>query len=285
MKTDMVQNVSFSVNLEETSWVVPNYSVVFPFEKNFEATPKIEWMQDHFHEAFYYIGIYLLVIFGGQRYMKNRPRMKLTTPLALWNVSLAVFSILGVIRSFPELTYILQEFGFAHSVCSTSYYMAVKVTAFWTWAFILSKVLELGDTIFIILRKQQLIFLHWYHHITVLLFTWYSFRNVTAPGRWYIFMNYTAHSMMYTYYALRSMKITVPRFITICITLTQILQMVIGFYVSYFGYIMRIKGKICGLEDDVAIYGMLMYSSYFVLFVRYFYLSYVTPRKEMKKVE
>ena len=43
----------------------------------------------------------------------------------------------------------------------TSYVEVDRVSGFWSSLFVLSKVPELGDTIFIILRKQQLKFLHW----------------------------------------------------------------------------------------------------------------------------
>lgn len=46
------------------------------------------------------------------------------------------------------------------------------MAGFWATMFVLSKVPELGDTIFIVLRKQPLIFLHWYHHATVLVYSW-----------------------------------------------------------------------------------------------------------------
>lgn len=36
-----------------------------------------------------------------------------------------------------------------------------ELTAFWGWLMALSKMAELGDTAFIVLRKQPLIFLHW----------------------------------------------------------------------------------------------------------------------------
>ena len=39
--------------------------------------------------------------------------------------------------------------------------------------FDLSKVFEFVDTIFIVLRKKPLIFLHYYHHVSTMLFCWY----------------------------------------------------------------------------------------------------------------
>ena len=71
-----------------------------------------------------------------------------------------------------------------------------------------------GDTLFIILRKQQLIFLHWYHHITVFIYVWYSYVHHTAPGQWFLVMNYTVHALMYTYYAFRSMKFKISKWVS-----------------------------------------------------------------------
>ena len=72
--------------------------------------------------------------------------------------------------------------------------------------YLISKVPELGDTIFIVLRKQRLIFLHWYHHVTVLIYCWYSFSQYTAPARWFVVMNFIVHSIMYTYYAFKALR-------------------------------------------------------------------------------
>ncbi|GFY38401.1 elongation of very long chain fatty acids protein 6 [Trichonephila inaurata madagascariensis] len=263
----------------------PNYSIIFDFERNFDKSLKRQWMIQHWHQAFYYIGLYMLVIFGGQAYMQTRSRFELRRTLAAWNVFLAAFSIFGLCRTLPEMIHVLREFGFTHSVCNPSFIEEVKVSGFWTWMFTLSKVPELGDTIFIVLRKQQLIFLHWYHHITVLLFTWYSYTEHIAPARWFVVMNYFAHSLMYTYYAMRAMRIKMPRFVAIIITTSQILQMVAGCFVSYFGYITRRKGEFCQLPDDVASYALLMYASYFVLFARFFYNTYISPPGKSKKID
>jgi len=52
-----------------------------------------------------------------------------------------------------------------------------------TWAFCFSKLPELIDTVFIVLRKQPLIFLHWYHHASVLIYCWFSYQDYSSTGR------------------------------------------------------------------------------------------------------
>lgn len=234
-------------------------------------------MQRYWHTSFYAVAIYTMVIFGGQALMSNRPAFKLRRLLTLWNTSLALFSIIGTFRTLPELLHVLGRFGFYHSVCHPSFIEAVKPSGFWTWMFTLSKVPELGDTVFIVLRKQNLIFLHYYHHITVLLFTWFTYSEYTAPARWFVDMNYLVHSLMYSYYALRSLGFRIPKQMAMAITTSQIIQMIIGAYVTWYAYYRKSQGDACNITQATATYGLIMYLSYFVLFAQFFYSSYFTP--------
>merc|ERR1711936_510683 len=142
-------------------------------------------------------------------------------------------------RTWPEFVHTLYTAGLYHTVCTPSFLEENPVTALWTWLFVLSKLPELGDTVFIVLRKQKLIFLHWYHHVTVLIYCWYSFSEYTAPARWFIVINFVVHSLMYTYYAFKALRFRVPRCIAMVITC---LQMVIGCVVNYTAYTYKSRG-------------------------------------------
>lgn len=122
----------------------PNYSVIFNFEQRFDYWSSREWMSSRWHLAFYWVALYMVVVFGGQSLMSTRSPYKLRKILTVWNVLLATFSIIGTIRTLPELLHVLNTFGFSHSVCNPSYVEEVKVSAYWTFAFALSKVPELG---------------------------------------------------------------------------------------------------------------------------------------------
>lgn len=62
-----------------------------------------------------------------------------------------------------------------------------------------------------------------YHHVTVLLFTWFTYSNEN-PGIIFIAMNYSVHAVMYLYYYLAIIK-AVPKWFPVwIITLAQILQ-------------------------------------------------------------
>ncbi|XP_024882190.1 putative fatty acid elongation protein 3, partial [Temnothorax curvispinosus] len=158
------------------------------------------------------------------------------------------------------------------------------VSGFWTWMFVLSKLPELGDTIFIVLRKQPLIFLHWYHHITVLLYSWFSYSEYTASARWYVVMNYCVHSIMYTYYALKAMRYRPPKAISMVITTLQLAQMVIGCLINISAYQYLESGNVdCNITRMNIHFSFAMYLSYFVLFARFFHKAYVAGKKTDKK--
>jgi len=86
----------------------------------------------------------MVLVFGGQSLMSTRRAYKLRTTLAVWNILLATFSIVGTIRTLPEMLHVLNKFGFSYSVCNPSYVEEVKVSGYWAWLFTLSKVPELG---------------------------------------------------------------------------------------------------------------------------------------------
>ena len=154
--------------------------------------------------------------------MENRPSFDLRKELVIWSATLAIFSIIGTVRTVPVRWYSVSNYGWSHAVCNTELYTGP--IALWYGLFIISKIYEFGDTIFIILRKQKLIFLHWYHHVSVLIFSWYVCSDVQVFGRWFLVMNYFVHAVMYSYYTLRALRIRVPKTVAMIVTILQTLQ-------------------------------------------------------------
>lgn len=242
-------------------------------------------LDDHWAVSIVAAIMYVILIFGGQKFMKSYERFNLSKTLAAWNAMLAIFSIAGTVRMAPNLYYAFMHQSFHDSVCNIewTYIESIRI---WTTLFSLSKIVELGDTAFIVLRKQPLILLHWYHHITVLIYTWYSYTDRTSSGRWYVTMNYAVHSVMYTYYAFRALKFRAPQWLRMFITLLQLSQMVVGVYIATYAYKLKQVGTPCGIKDSNMRLSFLMYFSYFLLFAKFFYDAYIRkgPRPTSSKL-
>lgn len=246
----------------------------YEFERQFNEREAIQWMQENWKKSFLYSALYAAFIFGGRHMMKQRTKFELRKPLVLWSLSLALFSIIGAVRTGAYMVYILTTSGLKQSVCDQGFYNG-PISKFWAYAFVLSKAPELGDTMFIILRKQKLIFLHWYHHITVLLYSWYSYKDMVAGGGWFMTMNYGVHAVMYSYYALRAAGFRVSRKFAMFITMTQITQMILGCVVNYLVYEWMQQGQ-CPSHMHNIVWSSLMYLSYFVLFCQFFHGAYLS---------
>ena len=265
-----------SAHISNSSQALYDPEFKFGFEQNFDEPKFQQWIQENWTLSMWFSAIYVICIFSGKHYMDKRERFEIRIGLFLWSFILAVFSIVGAVRTIPEMWHVITQSGIQKSVCDPSYFKGP--TAFWVYMFTLSKVYELGDTLFIVLRKQQLIFLHWYHHITVMMYVWHCFTEHTAPGRWFMVMNYTVHSVMYSYYALRAMRIRMPRFISIIVTLMQLAQMVVGVSVCVYSYYIKTSGQSCNQSYNNLTCAFLMYVSYFLLFGHFFYNAYLNKK-------
>ncbi|XP_055447692.1 elongation of very long chain fatty acids protein 3 [Psammomys obesus] len=248
---------------------------------NFEMSRDLRpFLEEYWVSSFLIVVVYLLLIIVGQNYMRARKGFSLQGPLILWSFCLAIFSMLGTVRMWEYMGTVLFTLGLKQTVCFGSHTDAL-VVKFWSCVFLLSKIVELGDTAFIILRKRPLIFVHWYHHSTVLLFTSFGYKNKVPSGAWFMTMNLGVHSIMYTYYTLKAAKVKHPSMLPMVITSLQILQMVMGAIFGILNYIWR-QEKGCYTTTEHFFWSFMLYGTYFILFAHFFHQAYLRPKSKAK---
>ena len=240
-----------------------------------------DWNQDYWmkwHTQNWLISIpfaiiYMISVYYGLQFMRNRKPFNLRYLLGAWSAILGVFSMIGSFYFLPELLSKLYNDGFHAAACDNTY-KADKAYMFWGWMFTWSKVFEFGDTLFIVLRKQKLTFLHWYHHAMTVICVFAYFPGNNSINRWTGAMNYFIHSIMYTYYSFRAFRIFIPRFIAFFITISQILQMFVGFYIAGYIFVQKQQNTPCKMSLNQSIFSLTVYTTYFVLFVNFFVRTY-----------
>jgi len=234
-----------------------------------------QWVDQHFYLTFQVSTLYVLFVFGTKFLMRNRRPFDLFVPLNAWNLFLAVFSIMGIVNLTPEFFDTLFNSGFQNSYCKVQNFTAGK-NGYWVWLFIVSKMFELVDTVFLVLRKRPLMFLHWYHHVLTMIYAFYSYPMSPGFNRWGIYLNYSVHAFMYSYYFLRSMKISVPGFVAKFITTSQIAQFVISVTILiHLGFLIFAKRIECDFDHRVFAFAVFMDTTYLILFVNFFLQAYV----------
>lgn len=107
-------------------------------------------------------------IMGGSSIHKTKSSATVKTIRQFWNVLLAAFSLLGAVHVGTNLLYRISTTGLITTVCQGDYSTyAHGPVGFWMVAFLLSKVLEFGDTLLLILSHgKRPSFLHWFHHVS-----------------------------------------------------------------------------------------------------------------------
>lgn len=109
---------------------------------------------------------YFVLVLLGKWIMKDRKPFELKGAMKLHNIILLVMSVGMLIGALLEIAYTLTQYPFIDVFCSsTESPLSYKLSGgglFWSYLFYISKFYEFFDTLFIVLRKKPLIFLHFY---------------------------------------------------------------------------------------------------------------------------
>ncbi|TKR80971.1 hypothetical protein L596_014931 [Steinernema carpocapsae] len=243
--------------------------------KEFPEAAAKSWIRDHQPLAIQVSIAYVLLVFGTKWFMKNREPFNLSLPLSIWNFFLAAFSIAGTLIMGSEFFGTIKEKGVMHSYLIIDDFTKGR-NGLWVFLFIASKLIELVDTAFVVLRKRPLMFLHWYHHALTVLNAYYCYPHSPAFSRWGIYLNFGVHAFMYSYYFLRSLKFKLPGILAKIITSLQILQFVISCAIlTHVGFLVYGKGLKCDFESHVFTFAAFMDTTYLILFINFFLRSYI----------
>jgi len=237
----------------------------------------VSWMKMHWDIPVVVVVAYLTIVYATRNKI---PAHGYTAAVdwcfALWNLGLSLFSTWGFWNMFWTLREAAEAKGLFFTICAESTSLMLhagnRPCMLALSLFCLSKIPELGDTVFLILKRKPVRFLQWYHHTTVVLFCWLALATEYMPGLWFAVTNYFVHSIMYMYFCLMTFKSLqrILKLIAPLITIIQITQMLWGLVVNAIAVSSYFSTGNCQIQSVTVYAAVVMYASYFWLFGQLF---------------
>jgi len=256
----------------------------------FDGQAWTTWTGLHWEYPIFSVSMYVLMLIFLPVIMKNRERIRPSMMKTIWNFGLSFFSMWGCYHTWPHLLFDqyggIFTAGLKASVCQHASNFGCGYVGLAVAAFIYSKHVELIDTLWLLLSKKELIVLHWYHHISVLLFCHMAYATRAGTGIYFASVNYFIHSIMYFYYGMTQFsdytrKLARP--FAWPITLLQLSQMAFGLMIIGVNVYYRYHREWCYTFPTVNFLATLMYFSYFVLFLQLFLTRYYCKKATTEK--
>lgn len=239
---------------------------------------------DNYYSVFGTVLAYLATIYFLQQWMKDRKPYAMKTFVFLHNVFLCALSAAMVTGILFELFLILKNTRFVDFdnvlLCDELGTLAEGRIIWWFYVFHLSKVYEFLDTVILVLKKKEIIFLHIYHHCITFVLTFVMMSNEVAVQWISTLANVMVHTPMYYYYAISTLGHTVwwKKYITTM----QITQFVVDTVSNFIAYAYRLYGEVylgskCSGPWLPWLFGQVVLISFLLLFVVFYRKTYSKP--------
>ncbi|TFK89950.1 elongase of fatty acids ELO [Polyporus arcularius HHB13444] len=233
-------------------------------------------------QVFPTLAAYLVIIFGIQAWMKNKPPYRLQFLFRFHNAFLTIGSLLLVLLIMEEVVPAVYKHGVFWGLCNVN--MWSERLEFYYMINYYFKYIELVDTMFLALKKKPLAFLHVFHHSATALLCYTQLNGKTSVQWVPIAINLAVHVIMYYYYYATAggAKIWWKKYLTTF----QITQFVIDLFVVYFATYSYYAANYfpnlphmgsCAGTETAAVFGCALLTSYLGLFIQFYIQTYKKP--------
>jgi len=218
---------------------------------------------------------------------ENHPWAGTLDAFAYWhNMFLSALSV-AMLCGIAYETY-QHAHGVSSLFCDEEHVMNRGRVMWWYYIFYLSKFYELLDTFIIVLKKNPVIFLHWYHHFITLILVQVSLRASLVVLWAPIAANACVHVFMYYYYALLARGHPADRDFCsrykVFITRLQISQFVFDLCVIFYSFNLYLRNPKCDGSTMSYIFTIVVLSSFLLLFLNFYFKRY-TGKKPQDSAE
>ena len=263
----------------------------FSFDlENIGKTPLMDIKWPFINVGFYFLSIVIL-----QHLMsKTSKPFKLLNIVRIHNVILFLWSMFMFFGCLYHLLPFLINYGIYYTVIHDPKLLVFDKIQIWYYLYYLCKYYEMIDTVILILKKKNIIFLHIFHHSIMVFCTYSAIIEHWTPSWYALIFNNFIHILMYYYYFISTFgyKIWWKKYLTIL----QIIQFIGGVYTAFiyiydcfdydnksfleYDYIYGPSKCTMNSNPWVAMFNIIIIISFVVLFSIFYYNSYSKKKKK-----
>ncbi|XP_042337688.1 elongation of very long chain fatty acids protein 4-like [Plectropomus leopardus] len=222
--------------------------------------------------------VYLCVVWAGPRLMKHREPVDLKAVLIVYNFAMVGLSAY-MFYEFLDTSRLSNYSLLCQPVDYSNSPLALRMARA-CWWFYFSKVIELSDTVFFILRKKnnQLTVLHIFHHGPLMFNWWAGIKYVPGGQSFFICMvNSFIHLVMYFYYGLAALGPHMQKYLWWKRYLTSLQLVQLMLFLLHSGYNLFAE---CDFPDAMNMLVFTYCVTLIILFSNFYYQSYLKKKQK-----